>query len=416
MADHQPCHSPRHALLEAASVTASKQLVEITSIAKGVIDEFEALKRRHEDLETEARQLQAEAEGYVKLKQEYEGKITEQKTSLFNVTSTLSNNNLQLEEKNTTIEELRVRLIVMGEENKRLKETLAKLASTRLVPTTRKREAAVVVDLQDEDTDDDMDHENDTSVHVGTEEDMFDTDQKSLRTCTKPEPHLDAQIDDENQAYKRLKLSTNLENHITLELSKILTQDTISRVMQLLANELRTDSSFPVFPLVALFSEARLDRVRAIARLHNQKLVLHHEQSITREETQAWKFRPDFRARETPLQVIYNWYHCLVHLSFYRNYHDKPMLQDRFQAFAEALDAMASDYEVLHSKELLERALSLLLRIDTFGPALKMYCELLERHIWDPVMEGRPIRCDLSATDRPLMDVLQKYDEEQNAM
>lgn len=66
---------------------------------------------------------------------------------------------------------------------------------------------------------------------------------------------------------------------------------------------------------------------------------------------------------------------------------------------------------VLYESEELERALRLLVGMADFGPAFQHYCKLLERHIWNPIMEGRLIQCDLSPTGRPLMDLLQEYDE-----
>lgn len=59
----------------------------------------------------------------------------------------------------------------------------------------------------------------------------------------------------------------------------------------------------------------------------------------------------------------------------------------------------------------LERALKLLLSMEEFGPAFKQYCILLERHIGVPIMQQTPIYCDLSATGQPLIDLLQRYDQ-----
>lgn len=138
---------------------------------------------------------------------------------------------------------------------------------------------------------------------------------------------LDALPDRDGQVEKRPKLSTNLEGRSTARLRDILTKDTVNRVRSALveaySKEFRTQGGVfehyerwevrskvqQFFESFDVHSQARFDRVRAIARLHNQKLAEALQQGTSFTETQSWKQIPDYRARETPLQVIYNWHH-----------------------------------------------------------------------------------------------------------
>jgi hypothetical protein len=51
---------------------------------------------------------------------------------------------------------------------------------------------------------------------------------------------------------------------------------------------------------------------------------------------------------------------------------------------------------------------------DEFIVAFKTYCALLERYIWNPIFEGRPIRVDVSSK-RLLPDILEEFDQLQRA-
>lgn len=146
MADLQPEPDPRYALLEAATRKASKQVAKVNSIAKSAIDEVETLQKKYDEVKTKANKLEEEAKRHAEIKKEYEDKISEQKTRLFDITSTLSERNVELGERNTAIVHLQTRLRSKKEEIKRLKEIIENPAPKSVIPVTRK--PAVVVDLE----------------------------------------------------------------------------------------------------------------------------------------------------------------------------------------------------------------------------------------------------------------------------
>lgn len=129
----------------------------------------------------------------------------------------------------------------------------------------------------------------------------------------------DARLDGDQQANKRPKLSTDLQIRRTMNLCNVLTIETIRRVRSRFVEAYRAGPAgelHAIYPkLLEIFepfdvhSSGRSDRVRAIARLHNEKLTQGRQEGVALTESQSWKNAPDFKARGTPLQVMYNWYH-----------------------------------------------------------------------------------------------------------
>ncbi|TLD39682.1 hypothetical protein E2P81_ATG00669 [Venturia nashicola] len=419
MADPQPEPDPRYALLESATRNTSKEVAKVISIAKGAIKKAESLQKMCDDFEAKTGQLEEEAQQHAQWKSEYELKITEQKTRLFDVTSTLSQKNLQLKEKDIVIEELRARLAFTEEENESLKETDENLSPKSLIPMTRK--PVVVVDLEGVDTDDESDLDNFPFRFDTTNRDSSMILHQYSRTSKELKRQLGTHPDDDEQVSKRPKPSTGLQIRTSINLVATLTQYTIKHVKSRFIEAFIAGSGYKrhrIYPKALVFFELfdvhcnrRLNRVRAIARLHNEKLAQDRLDGVTLTEIQSRKRTPGCMARDIQLQVMYNWYHKMQYKE------GSPALRTMAEHFGQGIAVLISRGDFLIKGRTryrigeLERGLGLLLSMEDFGPYFKHYCELLQRHIWNPIMEGTPIQCDLSVKGRPLMDLLQQHDQ-----
>ncbi|KAE9979694.1 hypothetical protein EG328_000744 [Venturia inaequalis] len=227
MADLQPEPDPRYALLEAATRKASKQVAKVNSIAKSAIDEVETLQKQYYQAKAKASKLEEEARRHAEMKKEYEDRISEQKTRLFDITSTLSERNAELGEKNTTIMHLQTRLNSKKEENKRLKEIIENPAPKSLIPVTRK--PAIVVDLEGVDTDEESDLGN-RSESDTAKRDAPAMMPQSSKTFKELKRRSGARFVEEEQAKKRHKSLTSLQNRRTVNLATTLPQEAVGLV------------------------------------------------------------------------------------------------------------------------------------------------------------------------------------------
>lgn len=142
---------------------------------------------------------------------------------------------------------------------------------------------------------------------------------QSSKTFKKLKRRSGARFVEEEQAKKRHKSLTSLQNRRTVNLATTLPQETVGLVKSKFIKAYIADSALKphesylraleFFELFDFHSIDRFDRVRAIARLHNEKLTKNQQEGDTLTNTQSWKQAPGYRVRETPLQVIYNCYH-----------------------------------------------------------------------------------------------------------
>ncbi|KAE9989384.1 hypothetical protein EG327_002731 [Venturia inaequalis] len=210
MADLQPEPDPRYALLEAATRKASKQVAKVNSIAKSAIDEVETLQKQYYQAKAKASKLEEEARRHAEMKKD-----------------TLSERNAELGEKNTTIMHLQTRLNSKKEENKRLKEIIENPAPKSLIPVTRK--PAIVVDLEGVDTDEESDLGN-RSESDTAKRDAPAMMPQSSKTFKELKRRSGARFVEEEQAKKRHKSLTSLQNRRTVNLATTLPQEAVGLV------------------------------------------------------------------------------------------------------------------------------------------------------------------------------------------
>jgi len=139
---------------------------------------------------------------------------------------------------------------------------------------------------------------------------------QSSKASTQLKRQTDTQFDGDGQVRKKPRLATSFESSRTIRLSHTLTYRRFSfaevKLREALAGHGVEDVPGYFFELFESFlSRARFDRVRAIASEHNPKLAQELEQRNTFSTINSWQTLADYKARETPLQVLYNWYHCL---------------------------------------------------------------------------------------------------------
>lgn len=99
MAKPPPNRNPRYVLIEAAAQETSSQVFSLVSIATIAIAELECLQKTQEDLKAQVVRLEVEAEEHAELRKEYDGKISEQKQRMLELTSALTYRDKELEEK-----------------------------------------------------------------------------------------------------------------------------------------------------------------------------------------------------------------------------------------------------------------------------------------------------------------------------